>query len=56
MCVVGIGKTALVTAFTSKRTTDEKKAFVLEPIEVYDSNICVVDTCGYGALLRVNCR
>ncbi|KAF1798233.1 Septin-domain-containing protein [Mucor lusitanicus] len=59
----GIGKTSLVHALTSTLPLPEEKeeedshhatSPVLEPTEVLSMNadLCVIDTCGYGALLR----
>ncbi|KAK4517784.1 uncharacterized protein ATC70_001128 [Mucor velutinosus] len=55
----GIGKTSLVHALTSTLPLPEEEDShvanpVLEPIEVLsiDADLCVIDTCGYGALLR----
>ncbi|KAI8076414.1 uncharacterized protein B0P05DRAFT_545792 [Gilbertella persicaria] len=45
----GIGKSALVQALTS---TEIGGNISLEPIETYANNLCVIDTCGYGAMLR----
>lgn len=55
----GIGKTSLVHALTSISPLPEEENHLnspmLEPIEVLsmNSDLCVIDTCGYGALLRV---
>lgn len=55
----GIGKTSLVHALTSTLPILEEDSHVtspvLEPTEVLSMNadLCVIDTCGYGALLRV---
>ncbi|KAL9540959.1 hypothetical protein MBANPS3_009389 [Mucor bainieri] len=58
----GIGKTSLVHALTSTLPLPEEEGEadshvtnpVLEPTEVLSMNadLCVIDTCGYGALLR----
>ncbi|KAL7308908.1 hypothetical protein PS15m_011048 [Mucor circinelloides] len=54
----GIGKTSLVHALTSTLPILEEDSHVtspvLEPTEVLSMNadLCVIDTCGYGALLR----
>lgn len=45
---------ALTSTETAAATAATKKT-PLEPIEVMNStmDLCVIDTCGYGALLRV---
>ncbi|CEP12366.1 hypothetical protein [Parasitella parasitica] len=53
----GIGKTSLVHALTSTTPIPEENhpgSPVLKPTEVLSANsdLCVIDTCGYGALLR----
>ncbi|GAN03632.1 hypothetical protein MAM1_0044c03087 [Mucor ambiguus] len=55
----GIGKTSLVHALTSTLPLPEEEDShvtnpALEPTEVLSMNadLCVIDTCGYGALLR----
>ncbi|KAI8637309.1 Septin-domain-containing protein [Parasitella parasitica] len=53
----GIGKTSLVHALTSTTPIpegDHPTSPMLKPIEVLSKNsdFCVIDTCGYGALLR----
>lgn len=54
----GIGKSALVQALSSSSstTTTTTSHTSFEPVEVFNkenSDTCIVDTCGYGALLRV---
>lgn len=55
MMMIGIGKSALVQAFTSVIEERSVKNNY-NPIEVFipETDTCIVDTCGYGALLRVN--
>jgi GTP-binding protein EngB required for normal cell division len=54
---LGIGKSALVHALTNNdNNSSSLNNSSLEAIEVFipETDICIIDTAGYGAVLRVN--